>query len=54
MKISPEKADGLQARFLQDELIFGQNHSNARAMQGSVVPKVIVWNMNAIKGIEEN
>lgn len=54
MKISKEKAEGLAKRFLKNELIFGSSNTNARAIQGPVVPLIVFWNMDAIKGFEDN
>jgi len=54
MKISKEKASGLAKRFLKNELIFGSSNTNARATQGPVVPLIVFWNMEAIKGFESS
>lgn len=54
MKISKEFGEGLKSKFLLDKTIFGEGPTNARKTQASVVPQIVYWNMDAIKGWEAN
>ena len=54
MKISKEKAQGLAKKFLKDKDIFGKNPSNNRDTQSPVVPEVVYWSMDDLRGIEKN